>query len=75
MGMWRLRRFRRVLCLCLRRVVVTVTLNGLTQGLCVSLRNQDRFFDPRGENPFTRFVVPRRPVRVLADGYAGVSRG
>jgi hypothetical protein len=38
--------------------------------LSVSLRNQDRFFDPRSENPFTRFVVPRRPVRVLAEGSA-----
>jgi hypothetical protein len=36
----------------------------------VSLRNQDRFFDPRGGSPFERFVVPRRPVRVKADGSA-----
>jgi hypothetical protein len=36
----------------------------------VSLRNQDRFFDPQSDNSFTRFVVPRRPVRVLAEGSA-----
>jgi hypothetical protein len=36
----------------------------------VSLRNQDRFFDPQGGSDFTRFVVPRRPVRVLAEGSA-----
>lgn len=36
----------------------------------VSLRNQDRFFDPQGDSSFTRFVVPRRPVRVLAEGSA-----
>jgi hypothetical protein len=34
----------------------------------VSLRNQDRFFDPQGDSAFTRFVVPRRPVRVQAEG-------
>jgi hypothetical protein len=36
----------------------------------VSLRNVDRFFDPQSDNSFTRFVVPRRPVRVLAEGTA-----
>ena len=36
----------------------------------VSLRNQDRFFDPQGDSDFTRFVVPRRPVRVRAEGSA-----
>ena len=34
----------------------------------VSLRNQDRFFDPQGDSDFTRFVVPRRPVRVQTEG-------
>jgi hypothetical protein len=36
----------------------------------VSLRNFDRFFDPLGDSTFTRFVVPRRPVRVKAEGTA-----
>jgi hypothetical protein len=36
----------------------------------VSLRNQDRFFDPFGGSDFERFVVPRRPVRVKAEGSA-----
>jgi hypothetical protein len=36
----------------------------------VSLRNFDRFFDPQSDNAFARFVVPRRPVRVLAEGSA-----
>jgi hypothetical protein len=36
----------------------------------VSLRNQDRFFDPRGGGVFAEFVVPRNPVRVKADGTA-----
>jgi hypothetical protein len=36
----------------------------------VSLRNFDRFFDPQSDNSFTRFVVPRRPVRVKAEGTA-----
>ena len=36
----------------------------------VSLRNQDRFFDPRGGSVFADYVVPRNPVRVLADGTA-----
>ena len=38
--------------------------------LSVSLRNQDRFFDPRGGSVFADFVVPRNPVRVQADGTA-----
>jgi hypothetical protein len=38
--------------------------------LSVSLRNQDRFFDPRGGSVFAPFVEPRNPVRVLADGTA-----
>jgi hypothetical protein len=36
----------------------------------VSLRNQDRFFDPLGGSLFERYVVPRKPVRVLAEGSA-----
>jgi hypothetical protein len=36
--------------------------------LSVSLRNQDRFFDPRGGSVFAPFVEPRNPVRVQADG-------
>jgi hypothetical protein len=36
--------------------------------LSVSLRNQDRFFDPRGGSVFEAFVEPRNPVRVQADG-------
>ena len=36
----------------------------------VSLRNQDRFFDPVGGSSFERYVVPRKPVRVLAGGSA-----
>jgi hypothetical protein len=36
----------------------------------VSLRNQDRFFDPVGGSSFEQFVVPRKPVRVLAEGSA-----
>lgn len=35
--------------------------------LSVSLRNQDRFFDPRGGSTFAEFVQPRNPVRVQAD--------
>jgi hypothetical protein len=35
--------------------------------LSVSLRNQDRFFDPRGGSVFASFVEPRNPVRVKAD--------
>lgn len=38
--------------------------------LSVSLRNQDRFFDPRGGSVFASFVEPRNPVRVLADSEA-----
>ena len=38
--------------------------------LSVSLRNQDRFFDPRGGSVFAPFVEPRNPVRVQADGTA-----
>jgi hypothetical protein len=38
--------------------------------LSVSLRNQDRFFDPRGGSVFASFVEPRNPVRVQADGTA-----
>jgi hypothetical protein len=38
--------------------------------LSVSLRNQDRFFDPLGGSLFERYVVPRKPVRVLAEGSA-----
>jgi hypothetical protein len=35
----------------------------------VSLRNQDRFFDPLNtSSPFNAYVVPRRPVRVFAEG-------
>jgi hypothetical protein len=56
---------------CLRAGVVTVTLERTNAGqVSVSLRNQDRFFDPQGGSDFTRFVVPRRPVRVLAEGSA-----
>jgi hypothetical protein len=36
----------------------------------VVLRNFDRFFDPQVGNEFSRFVVPRRPVRVKAEGSA-----
>jgi hypothetical protein len=37
----------------------------------VSLRNQDRFFDPTNDgSPLVRFIVPRRPVRVKAEGSA-----
>jgi hypothetical protein len=36
--------------------------------LSVGLRNQDRFFDPLGGSSFEKFVVPRRPVRVNAEG-------
>jgi hypothetical protein len=36
--------------------------------LSVSLRNQDRFFDPRAGSTFAPFVEPRNPVRVQADG-------
>jgi hypothetical protein len=38
--------------------------------LSVSLRNQDRFFDPQGGGVFAPFVEPRNPVRVRADGTA-----
>jgi hypothetical protein len=35
--------------------------------LSVTLRNEDRFFDPRGGSVFADFVEPRNPVRVKAD--------
>ena len=39
--------------------------------LAVSLRNQGRAFDPQNPaSPFSRFVVPRRPVKVSANGDA-----
>jgi hypothetical protein len=35
----------------------------------VSLRNQDRFFDPLNfDSPFQSAILPRRPVRVKVDG-------
>jgi hypothetical protein len=35
----------------------------------VALQNQDRFFDPLNtSSPFNAYVVPRRPVRVFAEG-------
>jgi len=35
----------------------------------VSLRNQDRFFDPRNfQSPLQSAILPRRPVRVKIDG-------
>jgi hypothetical protein len=36
--------------------------------LSVSLRNQDRFFDPLGDSPLQRYIVPRKPVRVSTNG-------
>ena len=37
--------------------------------LSVALQNQDRFFDPLNtSSPFNAYVVPRRPVRVFAEG-------
>jgi hypothetical protein len=39
--------------------------------LAVSLRNQDRFFDPLSNvSGFSRYVVPRRPIRVATEGTA-----
>jgi hypothetical protein len=38
--------------------------------LSVTLRNQDRFFDPTNtDSPFVKFVVPRKPVKVFTDGF------
>ncbi len=46
-------------------------------GVSVSLRNEDRAFDPLNSGAqFAEYVVPRKPVRVLADGtalFTGVS--
>jgi hypothetical protein len=44
--------------------------------LSVSFRNQTRLFDPTNpDSPFVQFVVPRRPVRVLAGTEEPIATG